>query len=476
MGIAKFLSNIGLTKKAADESAVDPVVEQKDSAEKTLIEQKDDLEKQKEKINEQIAQVDANMSIQHTNKNQSQINEEITNMDPKDIDQNEVAKPTEEVTKAVEPAVKPVVKPAAEENAPLNMESAKKGDDKKKKEKEKKEKEEKAKKEKEDKAKKKSSFNLRFVQGKTFTDSYFVAEKAGEFRAVKASRIIPLPVQTKILKTLAATGKPPEDVVTPTDIVEQLTSQGVDSLETFEEAAAVLEADASVMAKKAGMMAWNEQEIQSPRVKAGDAPISAVQSSEVEAGKRFHPVNRPISSKTKQYYGRLPSAAGGETTNALNPQSNFKDKIEFMRKALEEMKVDKEVAEDKAFKAENEKNKMIGDKESSDTSDLIESIVKDLTGKKLLDSKSEQEAIGLLSKIDRKSLPSIAPLFKLLGKAEKADKIDSPALGSEDKAPMFGGEKPPKTSAARVFPSFLPENEPDTVSGAGMLAKYWDAK
>ena len=339
--------------------------------------------------------------------------------------------------------------------------------------------------------KKEAAFTIRFAQGKTFNDSYFVAEHNGEFRAAKASRIIPVPVQTKILKCLAATGQPPEDVITPTEIIDQMTGQGVDSLESFDQAVVALETSANLMTKQAGMMAWNESEVKTEK---GDPkqPLMAMQMSEFKAGQKMHPVPSGTSSKTKAYYARLPGSAGGEPTVAINPQSstNVKDKIDFMRRALEEMKGKVDQAEGKAKAAEEKVGIMEKGNEEKETSGLMESIIKDLIAKKLMTEKDEQAAVAALSKIDRKNLAGVASLLKLLGKSEGSAMGGmpgaAPAIGMDAKpAPFgkpaapanpFGAEQHPKASMRAVPPTFLNESEPDMGNGSAFLAKYWDAK
>ena len=339
--------------------------------------------------------------------------------------------------------------------------------------------------------KKEAAFTIRFAQGKTFNDSYFVAEEKGEFRAAKASRIIPVSVQTKILKCLAATGQPPEDVITPTEIIDQMTGQGVNSLETFDTAVVALEASASLMTKQAGMMAWNESEVKTEKGNPKE-PLMSMQMSEFKAGQKMHPVPSGTSSKTKAYYARLPGSAGGEPTVAINPQSstNVKDKIDFMRRALEEMKGKVDKAEGEAKEAKDKIGMMEKGNEDKETSGLMESIIKELITKKLLTEKDEQAAVAALSKIDRKNLAGLASFTKLLGKSEGSAMGDmpgaKPAIGMEAKpAPFgkpaapanpFGAEQHPKASMRAVPPTFLNENEPDMGNGSAFLAKYWDAK
>ena len=300
-----------------------------------------------------------------------------------------------------------------------------------------------------------------------------------------------MPVQTKILKCLAATGQPPEDVITPTEIIDQMTGQGVDSLESFDQAVVALETSANLMTKQAGMMAWNESEVKTEK---GDPkqPLMAMQMSEFKAGQKMHPVPSGTSSKTKAYYARLPGSAGGEPTVAINPQSstNVKDKIDFMRRALEEMKGKVDQAEGKAKAAEEKVGIMEKGNEEKETSGLMESIIKDLIAKKLMTEKDEQAAVAALSKIDRKNLAGVASLLKLLGKSEGSAMGGmpgaAPAIGMDAKpAPFgkpaapanpFGAEQHPKASMRAVPPTFLNESEPDMGNGSAFLAKYWDAK
>jgi len=337
-----------------------------------------------------------------------------------------------------------------------------------------------------------ASFGIRFVQGTSFDNSYFVAEDGKAFQAVKASRIIPKPVQDKIIHALATTKAAPTDVVTPTEIVEQLVGQGVNTLATFKAAMLELEANATEESatpatpatpvpaaegteKTAGMMAWNESEVMKTKVKAGDAPVVAFKeetpSPKVPSG---------TSSKVKQFYGRLPAAAAGGAApaNALNPNSAvMMEKIDLLRKALEQAQAEAKDAKNVADKAVGEKDKMVKEKDDSEHSGLMESIVKDLVGKKLIDVKDEQAAVAALAKVEKKSLAQVAELLKLLGKGSK-DMGAAPMPGAEPKkAPMFGEEKQPKISAAAVLPSFLNEkSETDIASAPSFMSKYWDAK
>ena len=345
----------------------------------------------------------------------------------------------------------------------------------------------------EDKPKATASFGIRFVQGTSFDNSYFVAEDGKAFLAVKASRIIPKPVQDKIIHALATTKAAPVDVVTPTEIVDQLVGQGVNTLATFKAAMLELEANATEEAatpgtpatpaitpavegteKTAGMMAWNESEVMKTKVKAGDAPVVAFMeetpSPKVPSG---------TSSKVKQFYGRLPaSAAGGAApANALNPNSAMMAKIDLLRRALEQAQAEAKDEKAKADLAIGDKNKMVKEKDDSEHSGLMESIVKDLVGKKLIDQKDEQAAIAALAKVEKKSLAQVAELLKLLGKGSK-DMGPAPMPDAEKKpAPMFGAEKQPKISAAQVLPAFLNEKtETDIASAPSFMSKYWDAK
>lgn len=205
----------------------------------------------------------------------------------------------------------------------------------------------------------------------------------------------------------------------------------------------------------------------------------ASMSSEAEAGQKMHPLPSGKPSKVKQYYGRLPGAAGGDTTQALNKNSTLLlEKIELLRRALEEQKAKADEAEAKADKAMGEKDKLVKEKDDSEHSGLMESIVKDLVGKKLIDMKDEQQAISLLSKIERKSLANVASLLKLLAKGGKdaGPALPAPApVGDAKKPPMLGDEKQPKASV-NLPPTFLSENEADIASAPSFIAKYWDAR
>jgi hypothetical protein len=474
MGVAKILQSLGLKKQAADigSTGVDVVPGEQGQ----LIEQKDQLEQQKQELEQQIAQVDQKMA---TAPMTPQPPKEESTMDPIATPAPAAApeKPVLPTPAAAAPAAAPApIAPAAA------VETGKEHEKKETKEEEKKE-----------EAKKEAAFSIRFAQGKTFTDSYFVAEEKGEFRAARASRIIPVPVQEKILKCLAATGKPPEDVITPTEIIDQMTSQGVNSLESFEGAVTALEANASILSRKAGMFAWNESEVEKPaKVKAGEMPMMSMDMKEFKDGQKMHPAPSGTSSKTKQYFGRLPGAAGGEPTVAINPQSsaNVKDKLDFMRRALEEMKQQKDEAVAKADSAEKKVGEMEKGNEDKESAGLMESIVKDLIAKKLASEKDEQGLVAALAKIDRKNLAAVASLLKLLGKSEGSAMGGGlpgakPAVGMEPKPAPFGGAKPaapfgaeqhPKASMSVLPPTFLNENEPEVGNGSAFLAKYWDAK
>ena len=324
-----------------------------------------------------------------------------------------------------------------------------------------------------------AAFSMRFVQGTSFDNSYFVAEDGKGFFPVKASRIIPVSVQNKIIHALATTKEAPADVVSPTEILEQIQSQGVNTIEAFKAAMLELEASAKESeagtTKQAGMMAWNESEVMKIKLpKPEEGPLMASVEAEAEAGKKMHPAPHQVPSKVKQYYGRLPSAGGGQTTQALNPNSHLLEKIEILRHALEEQKNLADAAKLEAENAKGEKDKLVKDKEDGEHSSLMESIVKDLVGKKLIDSKDESQAISLLSKVEKKSLAHVASLLKLLSKGGKGMDM-MPALEAEGKKPPFGEEKQPKTSA-QLPPVFLNEREPDIAAAPSLLAKFWDAK
>ena len=481
MGLAKVLQSFGFLKQA--DLGMPEVVP---GAAGQMVDEKEQLELQKKELEQKIAEIDQKagqtnmdpaMNPAPTSPAQPQPTTGDNIMDPK------IEKPVVTPAPGTEPLPPQPAAPLAATSAAKPFEGKETAAE---------ESAEKKAEEKKDEAKKEAAFTIRFAQGKTFKDSYFVAEEKGEFRAVSSSRIIPVTVQNKILKCLAATGKPPEDVITPTEIIDQMVGQGVNSLETFETATVALETSASAMVRKAGLFAWNESEVKTEK---GDPkkPLSAVQQSEFEAGKKMHPVPSGTSSKVKQYYGRLPGSAGGEPTVAINPQSstNVKDKIDFMRRALEEMKGKVEKAEGEAKEAKEELGGLKKGNEDKETSGLIESIVKELQGKKLITEKDEQAAVAALSKIDRKNLAAVASLLKLLGKSEGsamgAMPGAAPALGMDAKPSPFGGkpaapanpfgaEQHPKASMKAVPPTFLNENEPDMGNGSAFLAKYWDAR
>jgi len=478
MGIARVLKNLGIKRQAAEApelgeptpeiSAPNPAgIAVVPGPAAGLIEEQEALDLKQKELDAQKAEVAQKMADPNIQTPQTQTGDNT--MDP-------IVTPAPVPAPELTPAAPVAAAPAAPVAAAPITPAASVETDKEKADKEAKEKE----------GKKDAAFTIRFAQGKTFNDSYFVAEEKGEFRAVRASRIIPVPVQEKIIKCLAATGKPPEDVITPTEIIDQMTGQGVDSIPTFEAAVTALEANASVMTKQAGMFAWNESEVENPaKVKAGARPLMSMSEKEYNDGQKLHPVPSGTSSKVKSYYGRLPGAAGGEPTVAINPQSsaNVKDKIEFMRRALEEMKAEKDEAVAKAGEAEKKVGDMQKGNEEKETSGLMESIVKDLIAKKLASEKEESALVAALAKIDRKNLAAVASLLKLLGKSEGA--AGPAAIGMEPKPAPFGGAKPaapfgaeqhPKASMQVLPPTFLNENEPDMGNGSAFLAKFWDAK
>ena len=485
MGIAKVLSNLGFHKRAAELGAPAPMpvddVAVVPGPAADLIDQQEALDLKQKELDAQKAEVAQKMADPNSQTPQTQTTQTQTGdstMDP-------IATPAPADQLKPAPLAAAPAAPAPAAAAPLtpaaSVETDKKDEKKETKAEEKKE-----------EAKKEAAFSIRFAQGKTFNDSYFVAEEHGEFRAARASRIIPVPVQEKILKCLAATGKPPADVITPTEIMDQMTGQGVNSLETFDAAVTALEANASVLARKAGMFAWNESEVEKPaKVKAGEMPLMSMDMKEFKDGQKMHPVPSGTSSKVKQYYGRLPSAAGGEPTVAINPQSstNVKDKIDFMRRALEEMKNKLDKSEGEAKAAKDKVGMMEKGNEEKESAGLMESIVKDLIAKKLASESDEQGLVAALAKIDRKNLAAVASLLKLLGKSEGSAMGQmpgaKPAGGIGAKPAPFGGAKPaapfgaeqlPKVSMSSLPPTFLNENEPEVGNGSAFLAKYWDAK
>jgi hypothetical protein len=151
-------------------------------------------------------------------------------------------------------------------------------------------------------------------------------------------------------------------------------------------------------------------------------------------------------------------------------------KIDLLRRALEQAQAEAKDEKAKADLAIGDKNKMVKEKDDSEHSGLMESIVKDLVGKKLIDQKDEQAAIAALAKVEKKSLAQVAELLKLLGKGSK-EMGPAPMPGAEKPAPMFGAEKQPKISASVVLPTFLNEKtETDIASAPSFMSKYWDAK
>ncbi len=456
MGIAKILQSIGLTRKAA----AAPVEEIKDPVAGKLISDKEKLEGKKEKLENETRAVESQIGV---------IEQQMATKEPM-LSELQPQESTKEISMETKPAAEePKVEAPAAPETPVQANKTVKAEAKpfEGKETPAEEKAEAKAEEKVEKAEeKKAAFNIHFVKGDTFDKSFFVAEDNGDFHAVKSSRIIPVEYQTRILRALASTGRAPEDVASPSDLIEQMLSQGVNSIASFRAATDAMAAQSS--RKTAGFFAMSESEIPAP-AKAGEAPLMASMQSEAEAGRKALPLPAGSSSPVRQYYGRLPgSAAGGqEPVKALNPQS-MRDKVDFMRHALEELKAKNEMLEEKAKSAEKEADGLKKEKEDAGANMMLESVVKDLLAKKLIDAKDEQAAISALAKIDRKCLPQVVSLLKLLGKAEKGGM----SADLEEKKPFAGPEKVAKASV--VIPrQFLNENEPDVVNGMDFLANNW---
>lgn len=449
MGIAKFLK-----KFAGADTIPQPVVEKQTTDEETLLKYKELLKEKKEEIEQEEKEIDKKLEKPFESQEpQSQAQIKEAKMDPKESKESIEKKAMETEEEA---------KKATSEEAEMPKENSEEPDTEEKPE------------EKQEEKPEIPTFSMRFIKGSTFENSYIVADDGTKFSARKISRIIPKDIQKKIISSIAETGNPPADIVTPDEILSQLSEQGVDSVEKFDTAMNELEAQAkkaeASIEKKAGMMAWNEAEIPPAKLgKPSDGPIYSVMADEVKAGQKLHQLPKGQPSKVRDYYGRLPGAAGGDVTTSLNPQAALLEKVEFLRKALEEAKLEAEDAKNKAKMAEETSNKLMQEKAESENVAVIESLIKELKGKNLLSEEDEDAAIRALSKLDKKSLSGVAALIKLIGK--KA------GMGMQESSKPSAEEKSPKLSAAsHIPPSFMKEDEPTIATAPSYLAKYWDAK
>ena len=293
------------------------------------------------------------------------------------------------------------------------------------------------------------ALDIKYHEGNTFEDSYFVATEGDETKVVNASRVIPAEVQERIA---AAEEKNEEanDILSPEEAIEEIKKLSNNTMEGFKAWAATLPkvlVKAASLEKK-GEWAINEAEIpKQPKVSQEDGPEKAVSVEEADKGLKDSPLPTGKGSKVKQYYGRLPGQAVGTPDNSLNLHSDIATKYKLTVTALEEEKAKNEmlvkklddVSKEKG-KIENDFGKMKDDKDVAKKKTAIDEIVKALK----LDEEAKKDAVDMLSKVDVKALEVFEEVAELCDGAKKA----APAIPPVPKA---GPIPPMKAASANLF-------------------------
>jgi len=325
------------------------------------------------------------------------------------------------------------------------------------------------------------AFRISYIlnREKGFSESYFVAQSGDEIRARRMDKVIPASVQTAILASIKSTGKAPENIVSPSEIVEELNRQGVNSLELFDQAMTDMETKAHTLTRTAAsnqgapLYALNTAESKPASFGSGSDPLVALDTKGAVEVPLTGSTNKSVVGK---YYQKAFSGAGNETvTNALNPKSSINDAIEVAklrdqiavykkaaldaRKAAEEMKAEADKAKADTEVAHKELGDLKEKDEKSQTSEKLDSIVDELVSKKLISEKDEKVAIGHLSKIDAKSLPHVSALIGMLGKSSESDDVGD----------LFGDSSKPKGATPPALPA--PKPAAGAFGGLGGLGK-----
>lgn len=264
---------------------------------------------------------------------------------------------------------------------------------------------------------KKMGLTAKYVKGKTFDDSYFVFDDGKDTVKVKASEIIPLDVQKRILEN-------DENIVSPEEISNQIVKFSEGSMEKLtNEVLPSLVKSASKRNEsfvKKAEWSWSEEEVPTKLPKPGEVTISV---NKEEIPKAKSEPGTPV--KIKQFFGRLPSKGVGEPTQSINIQSSvdqdeiIKAKIEMLKKAIEEEK-------EKREKAEKELAALKEEKEKKDKSEVIEEIIGKMKGISELGDEQVEKITSLLNKFALPQLNILGQIIDVLAvkpEEEKAEEI-----------------------------------------------------
>lgn len=334
-------------------------------------------------------------------------------------------------------------------------------------------------------------FTLTYHAGETFDQSYFIGREGDDIKVVRASDVVPVDVQKTVAESAAA-GKEPEAVITPENAVEQITASCGGTIEGFKKWAADLKpakacdsAEVAKAAEKAADVAEKASELAekaedkaealeeksaSKKVEAAQAaPTFSMSEKEVtkvempKDGEVIKSVDKKEStedapdlpngtkSKVKQYYGQLPTSGGGNVDKTINLQSSeMQEKYKKAIKALDEqLKKNDELKKenDDLAKGKDKVEKELGgikdevevERKKKDVEEIISGIV---AGGVKFDAEAEKMAVDELSKLDAKSLKTVAKVIKGLFGSKEGKELPMPNPFESKKASMEGVNLP----------------------------------
>ncbi|MHA1303731.1 MAG: hypothetical protein ACTSPI_08520 [Candidatus Heimdallarchaeaceae archaeon] len=289
---------------------------------------------------------------------------------------------------------------------------------------------------------------IRYEQGNTLENSYFIAEEEGRSLKIKASDFMPLEAQ-RLIKA-----KKEDQVITPDEAIKQMEEEykSFDELRKAyikarvanrialkkEQAKEQSKKEAKKEIKDKAKKETKKQEKQtkaSLKRKAYDdgwaidrseipkdvgkrvkEPVMSVNDKEVASDKKQQPIKTVSNPKVKKYYNRLPSKSiGAEPTMSVDRKSSkvikaLNAKLEDLKNKLEEK--DKEIEQLK----NRESRKVIAEK--------VELIIQNLIKAGKIDPENEkerEEAIKKYSKLDEKGLDLFLELFEKTSSEENKE-------------------------------------------------------
>lgn len=333
-------------------------------------------------------------------------------------------------------------------------------------------------------------FTLTYHAGETFDQSYFIGREGDDIKVVRASDIVPEDVQKTVAES-AAVGKEPEAVITPEAAVAQITASCGGTIAGFKKWAADLKpakacdsAEVAKAAEKAADVAEKASELAekaedkaealeeksaSKKVEAQGAPTFSMSEKEVskvempKAGEVIKSVDKKeasedapdipngTKSKVKQYYSQLPTSGGGNVDKTINLQSSeMQEKYKKAIKALDEQlkkNDDLKKENDDLVKGKDKVEKELGgikdevevERKKKDVEEIISGIV---AGGVKFDAEAEKMAVDELSKLDAKSLKTVAKVIKGLFGSKEGKDLPAPNPFESKKASMEGVNLP----------------------------------